>query len=220
MHREPRVSLVARPDIAMSSNSQPTNRDSRYDIVYHSTLPSRPGVDAYLRAGRITADHETAQHMVHRIVAALAAADARCDPSGAGHFAERLGWALDTERIVFSTPIMTNAGRYPDRPLAACAVPPVDLRGDLSHVKTIVDDYHRAGMGTGFALDDVADPVAVLRYLNDVSVAGAEGGGEDRPVGNMAVLSLSHARAEAWEMGCKGITVYVDGSRQTQPQAL
>ncbi|MGH3449482.1 MAG: hypothetical protein ACRDQW_01915, partial [Haloechinothrix sp.] len=41
---------------------------------------------------------------------------------------------------------------YPDRPLAACAVPPVDLRGDLSHVKTIVDDYHRAGMGTGFPL--------------------------------------------------------------------
>ncbi|MGH3516101.1 MAG: hypothetical protein ACRDQ7_01505 [Haloechinothrix sp.] len=170
--------------------------------MYHSTLPSRPGVDAYLRAGRITADHETAQHMVHRIVAALAAADARCDPSGAGHFAERLGWALDTERIVFSTPIMTNAGRYPDRPLAACAVPPVDLRGDLSHVKTIVDDYHRAGMGTGFALDDVADPVAVLRYLNDVSVAGAEGGGEDRPVGNMAVLSLSHARAEEF-IACK-----------------
>lgn len=74
--------------------------------------------------------------MVNRIVTALATADAHFDPAGAEAFAERLGRAMDTGRIVFSTPIMTNAGRYADRPLAACAVPPVDLRGDLSLVRS------------------------------------------------------------------------------------
>ncbi|WP_018685399.1 hypothetical protein [Actinokineospora enzanensis] len=170
--------------------------------MYASTLPSCPATDDYLRAGRIIDPHETARDMNTRIVVALARADAGFDPAGAQVFADRLGWALDTGRIVFSTPIMTNAGRYPDRPLAACAVPPVDLRGDLAQVKTIVDDYHRAGMGTGFTLDEVSDPVGTLRYLNDIAVTGAASGTEDRPVGNMAILSLAHPAAGEF-IGCK-----------------
>ncbi|MFD9961929.1 hypothetical protein [Amycolatopsis sp. NPDC058986] len=170
--------------------------------MYQSTSPSSPATDAYLRAGRIISENETAQDMVTRIVTALETVDARFDPDGAARFGERLGWALDTERVVFSTPIMTNAGRFSDRPLAACAVPPVDLRGDLGRVKTIVDGYHRAGMGTGFRLDGLEDPVGVLRYLNDVAVTGANSGAEDRPVGNMAILSLEHPRAAEF-IGCK-----------------
>ncbi|MBO0804425.1 MAG: hypothetical protein J2P25_15285 [Nocardiopsaceae bacterium] len=88
------------------------------------------------------------------------------------------------------------------RPLAACAVPPTDLRGDLAAVKAIVDDYHRAGMGIGFSLDGLDDPVAILRYLNQVAVDGAASGTEDRPVGNMAVLPLSHPRAAEF-IDCK-----------------
>ncbi|MFI5614955.1 hypothetical protein [Amycolatopsis sp. NPDC051903] len=147
-------------------------------------------------------EHETAQDMVTRIVATIEGADARFDPAGAAAFGERLGWALDNEWIVFSTPIMTNAGRHSDRPLAACAVPPVDLRGDLAQVKTVVDGYHRAGMGTGFNLDELDDPVRVLRYLNDIAVAGAASGSEERPVGNMAVLSMDHPAAEEF-IACK-----------------
>jgi ribonucleoside-diphosphate reductase alpha chain len=133
--------------------------------------------------------------MISRIVAALTTADRRFDPGGADAFAQRLGEALDDRKIVFSTPVMTNASRHMSRPLAACAVPPVDLRGDLAIVKAILDDYHRAGMGTGFSLGDLDDPVAVLRYLNQVAVDGAASGHEDRPVGNMAILPLSHPRA-------------------------
>jgi ribonucleoside-diphosphate reductase alpha chain len=102
--------------------------------MYSSTFPSSPGTDAYLRAGQIIELGETSQDMVNRIVTALATADAYFDSGGAEAFAERLGWAMDTARIVFSTPIMTNAGRYANRPLAACAVPPVNLRGDLALV--------------------------------------------------------------------------------------
>jgi ribonucleoside-diphosphate reductase alpha chain len=163
--------------------------------MYSSHFPSTPYLESYLRNGRMTSGHETARDMVNRVVARLADADRQFDPDGAGLFAQHLGEAMDTRRIVFSTPIMTNAGRYATHPLAACAVPPVDLSGDLSHVKAVVDDYHRAGMGTGFNLDDVDDPVAVLRYLNQVAVAGAASGTEDRPVGNMAILSMSHPAA-------------------------
>lgn len=171
--------------------------------MYRSHFPTTPEIDSYLRAGRITAEGETATDMVARIVTALAQADRHFDTSaGTDVFAEQLGWALDTRRIVFSTPIMTNAGRYPDRPLAACAVPPVDLRGDLTRVKNTIDSYHQAGMGTGFSLAELADPVATLRYLNRIAVDGAASGKEDRPVGNMAVLPLTHARAAEF-ISCK-----------------
>ncbi len=60
--------------------------------------------------------------MINRIVATLSAADRCFDPEGADDFAQRLGEALDDRRIVFSTPVMTNAGRHLSRPLAACAV--------------------------------------------------------------------------------------------------
>lgn len=170
--------------------------------MYSSSFPHDHSLNSYLRDGRIIRAGETARDMVSRVVSTLAAADAGFDPTGAEAFAERLGWAMDTGRIVFSTPIMTNAGRYVDRPLAACAVPPVNLRGDLAAVKTVVDAYHRAGMGTGFLLDDLVDPVGVLRYLNEVAVTGARSGTEDRPVGNMALLSLSHPAAEEF-INCK-----------------
>ncbi|MFC0105546.1 ribonucleotide reductase N-terminal alpha domain-containing protein [Kibdelosporangium aridum] len=170
--------------------------------MYASTFPSSPATDAYLRRGRIIAPHETGQDMVSRVVTALAETDAGFDPEGAEAFADQLGWAMDSARIVFSTPIMTNAGRHPDKPLAACAVPPVDLRSDLAAVKSTVDAYHQAGMGTGFALDDVNDPVTVLRYLNDIAISGAKSGTEDRPVGNMAILALSHPAAAEF-IDCK-----------------
>lgn len=163
--------------------------------MYSSRFPSTPYLEAYLRDGRITGPGETARDMINRVVAALTAADRTFDPGSADDFARQLGEALDNRRIVFSTPVMTNAGRHASRPLAACAVPPADLRGDLAMVKAIVDDYHRAGMGTGFALDGLDDPVAVLRYLNQVAVDGAASGGEDRPVGNMAILPLGHPKA-------------------------
>ncbi|SES28470.1 ribonucleoside-diphosphate reductase class II [Lentzea xinjiangensis] len=165
--------------------------------MYRSTFPTTPHREAYLRTGRIISGGETVQDMVTRIVTALELADARFDPAGAEAFGERLGWAMDTERIVFSPSIMTNAGRSADRPPAACTV---DLRGDLAEVKTIVDGYHQAGMGTGFLLDGLDDPVGVLRYLNDIAVASANCG--DGLVGNMAILSLDHPRAEDF-IGCK-----------------
>ena len=104
------------------------------------------------------------------------------------------GSYLDSKYCVMSTPVMNNAGRYQERPLSACTVPPVDLRKDLAAARTIVDRFHMEGMGTGFNLDTTDDPAGVLGVLNDSAVAGARSGREDRPVGNMAVLSVHHPK--------------------------
>jgi ribonucleoside-diphosphate reductase alpha chain len=88
-------------------------------------------------------------------------------------------------KIVPSTPISTNAGRFEERPLSACSVPPVDLNNDYSEIKEKVDTYHEEGMGTGFALDKADNPIEVLEDLQNIAKTGLEQDEQHRPVGNM-----------------------------------
>lgn len=149
-----------------------------------------------LRTGQIIDPNEMPHEMVDRVVSTVAGIEKKFGATETEiiEFAQKLGKYVDDQSIIFSTPVLTNAGRFNDRPLSACVVPPVDLRGDLSRVKEIVDEYHQDGMGTGFDLSELSDPVSVLRFLNSVAVDGAESGREQRPVGNMATLHVSHPR--------------------------
>lgn len=149
-----------------------------------------------LKNGKILAQGEHPQQMVERIIEDLSSVELRfgTSPDEINKFANELGLRMDNGEIVFSTPIMTNAGRIEQRPLSACSVPPVDLRGDLATVRRVVDSYHQDAMGTGFDLTAVSEPVEVLKYLNQVAIDGAESGNEDRPVGNMATCRADHPK--------------------------
>jgi len=149
-----------------------------------------------LRSGQIIDINEMPHEMVDRVVQTVAGVEVKFGTTEKDiiEFAQKLGRYIDDQTIIFSTPVLTNAGRFNDRPLSACVVPPVDLRGDLSKVKEVVDEYHQDGMGTGFDLSDLSDPVSILNFLNSVAVDGAESGKEQRPVGNMATLHVSHPK--------------------------
>ncbi|MFB8276965.1 ribonucleotide reductase N-terminal alpha domain-containing protein [Nocardia colli] len=149
-----------------------------------------------LRLGRIISVDETPSEMVQRVTDALARQETEFSGQRSGtQFAEAFAAALAVKEIVMSTPVMTNAGRYHDRPLTACAVPTVDFDPVRSRqLKQEIIRLHEQGMGTGFNLDETDDPVATLRFLNDVAVEGAGNGREDRPVGNMAILSVRHPK--------------------------
>ena len=149
-----------------------------------------------LKKGHIIVENETPAEMIERIVVALHSTEQSfSDAVEAKKFAESIGKLMDERKIVFSTPVMTNAGRTEfHRPLSACTVPPISLRGDLSKVREMVDMYHQEAIGTGFNLDEVDDPVSMLLFLNDIAVNGAASGKEDRPVGNMGICSIDHPR--------------------------
>lgn len=158
--------------------------------------PSAFVKEQILKEGHITAPDETPAEMIERVVSALYAVEASLSDSvQAKMFAESIGKLMDERKIVFSTPVMTNAGRNDfTRPLSACTVPPISLRDDLVKVHEMVNSYHQEGMGTGFNFDEVDDPVSVLLFLNDLAVRGASSGKEDRPVGNMGICSIDHPR--------------------------
>ena len=149
-----------------------------------------------LKGGHITASNESPSEMVERVVSALYEVEASLSDSvRAKRFAESIGTLMDERKIVFSTPVMTNAGRTDfNRSLSACTIPPLSLRGDLVKVREIVNSYHQEAMGTGFNFDEVADPVSILLFLNDLAIKGASSGREDRPVGNMGICSIDHPR--------------------------
>lgn len=164
---------------------------------YQSSFsPSNFVREEILKKGRITAKDETPAEMIERVVTALYATELSfSDEIRAKRFAESIGQLMDERKIVFSTPVMTNAGRTEfHRPLSACTVPPISLRGDSSKIREMIDVYHQEAIGTGFNLDEVDDPVSTLLFLNEIAVKGAASSKEDRPVGNMGILSIDHPR--------------------------
>ena len=135
-----------------------------------------------LKEGRILNGNETPEDMVSRISSAL------FDTPDVQEFK----MLLLEKKVVMSTPIMTNAGSKNNRPLSACIV----LRSNDRNIpsRELIKSLHTEGMGTGFNLDEVDDPIATLRYLNDIALENARGGNEDRPVGNMAIMSITNPR--------------------------
>ncbi|WP_394970364.1 hypothetical protein [uncultured Croceitalea sp.] len=106
-----------------------------------------------------------------------------------GHF-------IDNHFCVLSTPILTNAGRYRNRPLSACTVPEIDLNDNNEELESVINVFHEMGMGTGFSFDSLDNPIEKIISLNEIALRGAKSGRENRPVGNMGILSVYHPKIE------------------------
>ncbi len=164
--------------------------------MYNSNFIPSNAAENVLRHGNIIGDDEFAANMIERVVQTAFAAEGQFGTSQnvRARFEQDFGEMCDNGEVVMSTPVLTNAGRYDEKPLTACTMPPVDLRGDLKKVKSMIDTLHQQGMGTGFNLGNTEDPVSMLDYLNRVAVTGSQSGMEDRPVGNMAIIPVRHPK--------------------------
>jgi len=97
--------------------------------------------------------------------------------------------------IILGSPILTNAGRRMMKSVSACSIPPVKLSEmGLEQISKIVGEYHTRGMGTGFCLDDLDNPVEMVKYLNHFAISEVQRGDIERSVGNMGVLSVEHPK--------------------------
>lgn len=168
-------------------------------------ITSNQSAKQILTKGQVLAPGETPQAMIERVVNTIYTSEILYKfnsekLTSTAQFSQELGKLMDEKFIVLSTPILMNAGRFTDRPLSACVMPPVDLKADFKKIKQIVNQYHQDGMGTGYNLDDVSDPVAMLKALNQLAVEGAKSQKEQRPVGNMAILNVHSCAIEEFVM--------------------
>lgn len=150
-----------------------------------------------LKQGCITAFNESPSEMVERVVSVLFKTEVSMSNNvkNAKRFADNICRLIDERKIIFSTPILTNIGRSEfKRPLSACTIPSISLKDDLLKIRNVVNIYHQEGMGIGFNLDEVDDPVSMLMFLNEISIEGAASEKENRPVGNIGMCSIDHPR--------------------------
>lgn len=180
--------------------------------VYESSFTPNSEALNLLRKGKIIDESESGSDMVERVVSTLAHEESSFSTGPeTQQFAQKLGERMDDGRIIMSTTIMTNAGRYFDRPLGACTMPTSNLtQCDPDMLRNEIDILHQQGMGTGFDLNSLKDPVSMLKMLNDFALEGSKREEENRPVGNMAVLSVYHPRIMDF-IRCK--TDGADGSK-------
>lgn len=162
--------------------------------LYTSSFQASARTEQLLHAGRMIDAHETPSDMVNRVVNALGVQELAfsTDEEQSRTYITRFGQLLDNKSIVMSTPIITNSGRHDNRPLSACIMPPISLLSDLKLIRAKIDTLHQQGMGTGFNLSDTDTPIEILRALNNIALNGSESGLEERPVGNMATMSVYH----------------------------
>jgi ribonucleoside-diphosphate reductase alpha chain len=153
-------------------------------------------VEIFLKENRIIDSSETYETLRERVIETVIEKEHDWGTSEReqNQFRQRLERGFCEREFIPSTTILTNAGRYEDKSLTACSVPPIDLHEDLTEIREVIDYYHEQGMGAGFNFDDVEDPVSTLFYLNEIAVEGIKSGEQDRPVGNMGVISVDHPK--------------------------
>jgi len=126
-------------------------------------------VEEMLKENMIIGKEETYDSMCKRVYLTIAEESRKYGANDIQikEFANTLETLFKNDIIVPSTPILTNAGRFDDRPLSACSVPPLDYKLDRTKLAELVRDYHKKGMGTGFNFDDSANPVEELLFFNN-----------------------------------------------------
>ncbi len=144
----------------------------------------------------ITEKGESLEQVFDRVVSSIGSVEKIFPDTELSYdeFISRLKGLLRSRKFIPSTSILMNAGRFDDLPLSACTVPAITLTEEFSKIKKSVDKLHLSGMGTGFNLDDIEDPIELVRKLNQIGLDGQENKKQLRPVGNMGIMSLDHPK--------------------------
>lgn len=161
-----------------------------------STFKASQKAHEILRDGRILGSGELPSEMVDRVASLIFEVEGRFDTSlkKKTNFVNEIISLFDQKKIVFSTPVLTNSGRYTNKPLSACTVPSNLNWSEFAQLEKNLSKIHQQGMGTGFCLDEFEDPISILKTLNTIAINSSKSGLEDRPVGNMATLSTDHPK--------------------------
>lgn len=147
-----------------------------------------------LRKWKILDEKENLNDAFNRIAKSISVYDDNYSKGNSKKFEEEIIELIKSKKIIPSTPILMNAGRFDKVPLSACVVPPVELKEDWKKIKAKVDELHFQGMGTGFNFDETDQPVELIKFLNQVGLDGKKDERQLRPVGNIGTMSLDNPK--------------------------
>lgn len=148
----------------------------------------------FMHAYKLADLHEDVYAVFERATQFLAESGSRyTGPERVAHYQQQFMENVCRFEVILGSPILTNAGRRGIKSISACSIPPVKLSCmTREQIANIVSDYHTRGMGTGFSLDELEDPVSMVIYLNALAISEVQKGKIERSCGNMGVLSIDH----------------------------
>lgn len=154
--------------------------------------PSRKAMEVLIH-GAILSEDEKPQDLLERTISTIFSVE-----EGFGtqtkrirQMAELFAECMVEGYVMLGTPALTNAGRQ-NMALSSCAIIPVDLQELSTDAEEQICAYYRQNMGSGFQFTNYGNPVAILTWLNDLSVRETATGAYERYIGNMGLLHVSH----------------------------
>ncbi len=145
--------------------------------------------------GKIVDAAETPQQLLDRVIRTLFSVESEFGTSLSDTqcLAEEFARYMVERYVTPGTPTLTNAGRIKSAALSSCVIIPVDLSAKDS-AATRITSYYRQNMGSGFDFTPYPDPVALLRWIDELSEQETQTGLYERYIGNMGSLHVSHPR--------------------------
>lgn len=104
-------------------------------------------------------------------------------------FCTNISKSINDTDIVLGTPILKNILNK-NKSLSSCTVIPLDLEKDLKNIKQILIPYSQTTMGSGYDFDNIKDPCAKIKKINNAIDELIRETGNSRLSG-MATLSIT-----------------------------
>jgi ribonucleoside-diphosphate reductase alpha chain len=145
--------------------------------------------------GAILSEEEKPQDLLERVISTIFSVENEfgTQPDCIKEMAEELAEYMVEGYVMLGTPTLTNAGRH-NMALSSCVVIPVNLQELNADTEELICSYYQQNMGSGFQFMPYDDPVALLSWINDLSVRETASGTYERYIGNMGLLHVSHPR--------------------------
>ncbi len=172
---------------------------------------------AIMASGHILGPTDTAQSVVDKLALRLMSCEAQLGelPSDTRKIIAAFQQYVEDGVCILGSPLLTNvsAGRPT---LASCtAVPLVTQEISLGALR-MAEDYYKLNMGSGYNLDNLADPVDALLVLNRHASRLEDTAACERYIGNIAHVSIDHSAvlafvaAKTTHRGLKHFNISVD----------
>lgn len=153
-------------------------------------------ITTMLKKQRIIDEDETPHQMMVRVIETIfSVEDGTIDKNKLEKMKLQLADYIVNGLAILGTPTLTNAGRNKESALSSCVVIPTDLRNKEEATKTI-KLYYKQNMGSGFDFTPYSNPLAMLKWINNLSAEETATGLYDRYIGNMGSLHISHPQIE------------------------
>ncbi|HAN08982.1 MAG TPA: hypothetical protein DCP90_00030 [Clostridiales bacterium] len=141
-----------------------------------------------MRKLNILLETESAEEFIEKVVLKIAEMDQKYNVNNEQFTTKLMKYVME-RKIVLGTPILYNILSEKNG-ASACTVIPVEIKRDFEKMRDGIYNYAMLGIGMGFDLDEIDEPIYTLKVLNEVLKSFDNDA--RRPTAGMATISAEN----------------------------